>query len=161
MREYMNIGSSPSDEPCAQVGEPDYYERARDECNRFIELIRKKLGPEPPGARLAVKSFPHDFGSYLECICWFDDSDEEASHYAYLCESETPRTWQDDQPLPKKQYSVVADLSCRLKLTVEAETKHMAEVRAKAQVRARARDSGFDMDHYDDLVAVAQEIEEK
>ena len=160
MREFMNIGSTPSDEPCASVGEPDYYPRAREECARFIELIRKKLGEEPPGAHLATKSFPHDFGTYHEVVCYFEDSDEEASQYAYLCESESPRTWQDDQPLPKKQYSVVAHLSCRLNLTVEAESSHMAGIMAKDQVRAKARGAGFDIDHYDDVEVDAQEVKE-
>ena len=160
MRDFMDIGSTPSDEPCAQVGEDNYMERAREECNRFIELIRKKLGEEPPGARLAVKSNPHDFGTYLEVVCHFEDSDEEARIYALRCESEAPRTWQDDQPLPKKQYSVVAYLSCRLTLTVEAESSHMAGIVAKAQARAKAQESGFDMDDYDDVVAEAQEVKE-
>ena len=158
MRDFMNIGSSPCDESCASVGEPDYYERARDECARFIELIRKKLGEEPEGAHLATKSFPHDFGTYHEVVCYFDNTDENASNYAYRCESLTPRTWQDDQPLPKKQYNVVAYLSCRLNLTVEAESSHMAGIVAKDQVRAKARGAGFDIDHYDDVDVEAREV---
>ena len=159
MREHMEIGSSPCDEPCVSVSrDVDYLPAMRAECLRFIELIRKKLGPEPPGARLAVKSNPHDFGVYLECVCYFDDIYEEAVHYAYLCESEAPRTWQDDQPLPKKQYRVVAYLSCRLNLTVEAESSHMAGIVAKDQVRAKARGAGFDIDHYDDVDVEAREV---
>ena len=99
MRDFMDIGSSPCDEPCAQVGEPDYSAKARAECGRFIELIRKKLGIEPLGAYLAIKSFPHNFGIYHEVVVHFDDDDEEARNYAYLCEAEAPRTWQDGQPL--------------------------------------------------------------
>ena len=98
MRDYIDIGSSPAEEDCAQVGSPDYYKRAKTECARFIALIRKVLGPEPDGAHLAVKSFPHDWGTYHEVVCHFDDQDEEAVKYALLCESEAPRTWQDDQP---------------------------------------------------------------
>ena len=160
MRDEMDIGSAPCDEPCVSLGEPDYYPRAKAECLRFIELVRKKLGDEPPGAYLKVKSNPHDFGLYLSVVVVYQDSDEEARNYAYLCESETPRTWQDDQPLPKKQYSVTTYLSCRLHLTVEAESQHMAEIRAKTQTRAKARESGFDMDDYDKVVGVAQEVKE-
>jgi hypothetical protein len=160
MHDHMEIGCAPSDEPCVNVGEENYYPRAKEECARFIELTRKKLGDEPPGARLAVKSNPHDFGSYLEVVCYFEDTDEEARHYAFLCESEAPRTWQDDQPLPKKQYSVTAYLSCRLQLTVEAESKHMAALRAKAEARAKAQESGFEMDDFDEVVADAQEVKQ-
>ena len=87
MRDYMEIGSSPCDEPCVQVTkEGDYHEAMRDECRRFLELIRKKLGEEPPGARLAIKSNPHDFGTYLEVVCYYDDKDPTSTEYAYDCE---------------------------------------------------------------------------
>lgn len=99
MRDYIDIGSSPSGEDCAQVGEPDYERRARTECARFIELIRKTLGEEPPGAHLAVKSNPHDFATYYEVVCYFQDDDPEATAYAFRCESDAPATW-DAQPKP-------------------------------------------------------------
>ena len=122
MRDYMDLECAPCDEPCAQVGEPDYYLRAKEECARFIVLIRKKLGEEPPGARLAVKSNPHDFGTYYSVVCHFEDNDEEARRYAYLCESDAPSTWQDDAPLTKKLYSVKVYLDCILTVQVEAES---------------------------------------
>jgi hypothetical protein len=94
MRDYLTLGSSPCDEDCAQVGQPDYEARAQEECRRFILLIRQKLGPEPEGAWLSTKSFPHDFGTYYEVVCLFDANDEAAAHYAYRCESELPATWE-------------------------------------------------------------------
>jgi hypothetical protein len=59
----------------------------------YIEAIRKKLGNEPEGARLAVKSFQHDFGTYQEVVCSFDTEIEGAIEYAYKCESDSPATW--------------------------------------------------------------------
>ena len=152
--------TAPPEEQCVSVGEEDYMARSREEAQRYIDLIRTKLGPEPPGARLKIKSCPHDFGAYLDVVCEFDDQDEDARNYAYLCESEGPRTWQDDQPLPKKRYGVTAYLTCRLKLTVEAETSHMAGIVARAQARAKAQESGFDLDDYDEVVAEVQEVKE-
>ena len=35
MRDYFCIGSTPWDEPCAQVGEEDYRAKAPKECRRF------------------------------------------------------------------------------------------------------------------------------
>ncbi len=98
MRDYISIGSTPCEEDCARVGSPDYHERSRDECRRFIELIRQKLGQEPDGARLAVKSFPHDFGTYHEVVCHYDDAYPESQRYAFRCESEAPTTWTDGRP---------------------------------------------------------------
>jgi hypothetical protein len=99
-RDYIDIGSSPADEECAQVGSPDYAQRARSECNRFIDLIRRVMGPEPEGAQLSIKSNPHDFGAYYEVVCYYDTDNEEASKYAYRCEGEAPSTWDDPRALP-------------------------------------------------------------
>ena len=65
MRDYFSIGPTPSEEDCAYVGQPDYRRKAIAECSRFIELIRERLGSEPAGVELAIKSFPHDFGTYV------------------------------------------------------------------------------------------------
>lgn len=104
MRDYMSIASAPYEEECVQVNpKEDYLPAMRAECQRFMELIRKKLGPESEGAHLAIKSFPHDFGTYLEVVCYYDDENEEAARYAYRCETEAPRTWDDDKPVQKEQ----------------------------------------------------------
>lgn len=94
MRDYLSIGSTPCDEPCAQVGAEDYYARSMKECKAFIDLIRRKLGPEPNNARLAVKAFPHDFGTYHEVVCYYDDEDEKATEYAFKCEDDAPSKWE-------------------------------------------------------------------
>jgi hypothetical protein len=94
MRDYLTIGSAPCDEDCAQVGHPNYTWQARQECQRFLQLIRKTLGPEPEGARLAVTSFPHEFGDDLEVVCHVDTDVPAAVDYAFRCEAETPATWE-------------------------------------------------------------------
>jgi hypothetical protein len=93
MKDYISIGSVPCNEDCAQVGQSDYMDKSRKECNRFIELIRKALGEEPGGARLAIKGFPHDFGTYHEVVCWYDDNNTAATDYAFRCESDSPQNW--------------------------------------------------------------------
>jgi hypothetical protein len=95
MRDYLELGPTPCNEPCAQVGEDDYTARAFAECRRYIECIRKMLGNEPDGARLGIKAFPHDFGNYHEVVCYYDDDNEEAVNYAFKCESDGPKTWCD------------------------------------------------------------------
>ena len=64
---------------------------------RFIELIRETLGPEPAGAELAIKSFPHDFGTYYEVVIWFEPDDAAAVAYAVRCEDDAPRTWNGER----------------------------------------------------------------
>lgn len=94
MIDYINIGPVPPEEDCAQVGSADYPHRARIECQKYIELLRKHLGDEPAGARLKIKSFSHDFGSYLEVVCEYDESRSDAVDYAFKCESNGPMTWE-------------------------------------------------------------------
>ena len=94
MQDFMTLGTAPVDEPCAQVGQPDYDDKVKGECRRSIALLRHTCGEEPPGARLAIKSCDHDFGMYDEVVCLVDTDDEDAAHYAYRCEDELPATWE-------------------------------------------------------------------
>ena len=100
-RDYMMLGSTPPNETCAQVGTTGYTELARAECRRYIELIKKKMGDPPGGAYLAIRSFPHDFGSYFEVVCYFDSLNESETEYALSCEGKGPLTWDDVRP-PEK-----------------------------------------------------------
>ena len=94
MKFEMNLGSVPCDENCVQVGAEHYELMARSECERWIKTLRLTLGDEPEGCRLKIKSFPHDFGSYLEVVCVVqDDTDDAAMNYAFKCESNAPTKW--------------------------------------------------------------------
>jgi hypothetical protein len=98
MQDLIDLGSTtPPEESCAQVGsrEYDYHERARREARAYIALLRRLLGEEPDGARLSVKSHPHDFGTYLTVVCFFDPSIPAAADYASRCEAEGPREWDE------------------------------------------------------------------
>lgn len=94
MRDYVYIGSTPCDEPCQQVGTPSYDRvLARKEIRAFINQIRRTLGDEPDGAELRVKTESHDFGSYSEVVCYYDDDKPASVEYAYKCESDAPNNW--------------------------------------------------------------------
>lgn len=97
MKDFITIGPTPCEEPCAQMGTPDYREKALAECKRFIKLLRQKFGPQPEGARLAVKSFLHDFGTYYEVVCHYDTDIQASVDYALRCEGETPATWEEER----------------------------------------------------------------
>lgn len=94
MREYIEIGSTPCEEKCQQVPYED-PELARLESLMFIKAIRIKLGKEPDGAQLKIKGFPHDFGTYHEVVCYYDEDMPESVDYAFKCESDSPRTWSE------------------------------------------------------------------
>ena len=105
MRDYFYLGSSPCEEPCVQVtSDGGYIGAMRAECRRFIDLIRRVLGPEPEGARLTIKREEHDFGSYFEVVCHFDTDLPESVEYACRCESDAPTRW-DVEPTSDSLHS--------------------------------------------------------
>ena len=95
MRDYISLGSSPIEETCVQIGEPDYTRRSIQECNRFKDQLEKEFGTPPEKAYLSVKAFPHDFGTYHEVVCYYDDSDEESVQYCYNVEMNLPLDWKE------------------------------------------------------------------
>ncbi|MBA3753783.1 MAG: hypothetical protein H0X01_06550 [Nitrospira sp.] len=97
-REHVDLGATtPPEESCAQVGsrDYDYLTRARQEARAYIGQLRRMCGEEPDGARLSIKSHPHDFGSYLTVICFFDPDNPVAADYAFRCESKGPQEWDE------------------------------------------------------------------
>jgi len=96
MRDYLTISPTPTVEDCAQVGSPDYNARSSAECKAFLAQLRRRFGDEPGSAFLGIKTFPHDFGSYREVVCYYDDEDEEGRDYAFRLERETPAKWDEE-----------------------------------------------------------------
>lgn len=92
---YISIGSAPYDEHCEQAGSNYSRVQAIKECRALIAQIRRIIGPEPAGARLAVKRFDHDFGGYHEVVCHYAVSDEAAREYAFKAEASLPEKWDE------------------------------------------------------------------
>ena len=96
MNEFIDVGSAPMCESCAQVGSEDYYDQARRECRAYINQLRRTFGEEPDGAHLSVKSNPHDFGTYLSVICSYDPLIPSSMDYAFRCQGEAPEEWDEE-----------------------------------------------------------------
>jgi hypothetical protein len=94
--DYVSIGSSPCNESCAQVGTDGYTEKAKKECRAFQNQLERHFKNFPDGCFLSIKSFPHDFGSYLEVIVRYDENDEAAANFAYDIENNCPENWDDE-----------------------------------------------------------------
>ncbi len=95
MRDFINIGPAPCDEKCAQVGEDTFPEQSRKECRAFMGQLKRVFGEPPEGAELRIKSFEHDFGTYREVVCYFDDAYPESREYAFKLEGEAPSKWDE------------------------------------------------------------------
>ena len=88
MRDYLCLGPVPSDEDCQQVGMDSYdYEQDTADLRRYKAMLENRW----PDAHFAIKSFPHDFGTYREVVVYFDDEEDGPS--AFEVEANLPRTW--------------------------------------------------------------------
>lgn len=97
-REYLNIACSPLCEDCKQVG-LDSEESIKKEVYDFLAFLKNycldSLVPEELVDNLRVKRFSHDFGSYYEVVCFYDEDKEEEARFAFWLESNTPEFWTD------------------------------------------------------------------
>ena len=89
----LALGPVPAKESPARPGDSDYAARAFAQCQRFIRLLRRILGPEPHGARLEVRRSDQEFDPYLEVVIRFDDEDRAARDYAARCDGDAPARW--------------------------------------------------------------------
>lgn len=110
------IGPCPAEEEAVQIGDADYATTAKGQCRKYIEAIRQVCGPEPEGARLTIKSQPHDFGSYYEVAVVFDGENEAAAAYAAKCDEHAPTTWPEplDNTIRFKPGTVVATVGATM-----------------------------------------------
>lgn len=92
--DHLDLGSAPSEEPCAQLGVDENYPlRAKRECRALIGQLQRLCGPPPPGACFRIAVNPHDFGTYYSVVIDFDPADTAALGYAYRCDEASPREW--------------------------------------------------------------------
>jgi hypothetical protein len=99
LRDYLIIGPAPLDETCVQIDDPDYYKKSIEEEKRFIKQLIRQFGSPPQEAELTIKPFVHEFGTYHEVVCWFDDQSKEAVAYCFDLEANTPETWENDEKM--------------------------------------------------------------
>jgi hypothetical protein len=85
--DYMNIGTVPAMEDCAQVGKDDYMDKARIETERFCKQIIKHY-PPVLGTMVRTKAFNHEFGMYVEVCVIYDNNIEGAREYALQVEAD-------------------------------------------------------------------------
>lgn len=108
MHNYINIGSVPCSEDCAQVGSPDYARLSRIECRAFKNQLQREF----PAGVFRVKGFPHDFGTYHEVVAVLGVS-KEADEAAFSAEGGGREFWDSEAVneleeagyrLPTRQY---------------------------------------------------------
>ena len=90
MKDYLYIDTTPTNEKCTQVNDPDYSAKARAEGRRMIKQIDKHY-PLPESASMGytrIKSESHDFGAYYQIQIIFDDECESSVNWAFSIEGD-------------------------------------------------------------------------
>jgi hypothetical protein len=107
MLDYINLGSTPSDEDCAQVGSPDYQNRANKELDAYKAQLERMFPGWETHKSLKFKKmwFPHDFGSYGEIVITFDVDNELEAATAIEIEWNTPTSWDEEA---RKELNIVS-----------------------------------------------------
>jgi hypothetical protein len=97
MKDYITLGSTPTDEDCAQIGTDDYFEKSKKELRAYKSMLERLFSEKlkDSGVYLKIKIFPHDFGSYSEVCVVFDDENEKQIEIAYDMDNNIPSNWDD------------------------------------------------------------------
>lgn len=95
--DYIELGPTPCDENCVQVGEDNYRERAKRETTVFVDQLNREFSSwvEDGLIKFGIKWFSHDFGSYCEAVVYYNDDDEASRAIAIVVENNTPFKWDD------------------------------------------------------------------
>lgn len=108
MQDYLNIGCTPYEEPCAQVGSENYTKRSAVECRVFAaqckRVLKKKYGSNYD-VEITVKSFSHDFGTYREVVVLYDTDNEQQVQQALYLESADLSQWDKEAKEELATYS--------------------------------------------------------
>ena len=95
MKQYLELGSAPPNEPCVQLGDSDYPALSTAECSRYRQGLERRFKPTNPNNWFATKSFTHDFGLYREVVVYFDDTDQSSIDFAFNVDANLPSTWSE------------------------------------------------------------------
>jgi len=95
--EYLDIGSTPSGEDCAQLGSTkyDYYSLSMMELKAYANQLKRIFTDMPSGLSIVKKSNAHDFGTYYELNFKWVDGDRQSERYAYEAEGRLPEYWDE------------------------------------------------------------------
>lgn len=86
----IDIGGTPANEPCAQIGQLNDFETLnRLEVAAYKAAMIARFGPPPEGCELVELRNPHDFGIYFSLGIRVKDEDQAiAAAAAYVDEAE-------------------------------------------------------------------------
>lgn len=103
--EYIELGPTPYDEQCSQVGDDDFAVRSTKEMTVYKNQLNRMF-PEVANSQtlaFAIKWFPHDFGTYGEVVVKYIPGNEEED-IVYHIERNLPAYWDNES---KKELGLI------------------------------------------------------
>lgn len=91
MRDYIEIGTTPCNESCCQVGRDNYSKYGLLEAREFKRMLKSIYADKLDLVTFSIKTFPHDFGSYYDVVVYYDN--DEGMNEAYEIEDSYPTDW--------------------------------------------------------------------
>lgn len=96
--DYLTLGSTPYDEPCAQVGASNYRAATRIESEHYIQQLQAILLSKFPESEISIRSkgFPHDFGTYHEIVAYYNPNNADQCEQAFWLDENVPANWEPE-----------------------------------------------------------------
>ncbi len=108
MKDFVILGPIPPYESCEQVGDNCDYNKMREECRIYRnQLIR--MFPLTTKGYFGIKSFSHEFGTYMEVVAYYDDADQDSLDWVYNIESNLPLNWDEIAKKELKEKNQLGD----------------------------------------------------
>jgi hypothetical protein len=92
-RQFIELGSAPTEEPILAYGVPGYGWRIWHETRAYVNQLRRLFGPEPWDSTLTVGERSHPDGRGLVVRFRWGKSDPAGDAYAKRCLHERPSHW--------------------------------------------------------------------
>ena len=84
MEEFQLGTTVPHEEPCVQLGRPNYSAYSKMEANILMKQIVRELGTPPDGCSMKMIVCKHDFGIYYDVALVYNPENDELSIYVHV-----------------------------------------------------------------------------
>jgi asparagine synthetase A len=94
---YLELGPTPYDMPCAQLGDENYVSKAQKEVKAYLNQLNRMFPEVGNSATLYfdTKWFNHDFGRYVEVVIHYREGHSEED-VIYKIERSLPDKWDNE-----------------------------------------------------------------
>jgi hypothetical protein len=99
MRDYLSLETTPSDEPCVQIGHDLYRPIASMEAHLMQQQLEELLTLKFSDIiiNLTISQCFHDFGTYYEIRAYYDRDNERQVEQAFFLDDNYPKEWSPDK----------------------------------------------------------------